>query len=176
MIQTNFTPFPVLETERLILRPLEASDAEDIFLHRSDDIVNTYLENFRHASIDDSRAFIRRVQSEITEGKTIMWVLSRKGNAKFMGTICFWNISKEESKAETGYILASPFHRMGYMHEALVKIIDYGFNAIKLKTIDAYTHEHNSNSIELLLRNNFKQGKPQKEVSSNRIYFSLTRA
>ena len=89
MIQTNFTPFPVLETERLILRPLEASDAEDIFMHRSDNIINTYLEDFRHATIDDTQAFITRVQGEIAMGKTILWVLSRKGNPQFRRCWCF---------------------------------------------------------------------------------------
>ena len=64
---------------------------------------------------------------------------------------------------------------MGYMNEALAKVIAFGFNEMKLKTIEAYTHEHNEGSIRLLLKNNFKQGKiPKKEVASNRLFFSLT--
>jgi hypothetical protein len=44
---------------------------------------------------------------------------------------------------------------------------------MKLKTIEAYTHENNEDSIKLLLRNKFKQGTPKKEVANNRVYFSL---
>jgi len=175
MIETKFTPFPILTTNRLILRQLETTDASAIFSHRSDEIVNTYLENFRHTSIEETQAFIDRVQKEITTGKTILWVLTEKGQNRFIGTICLWNISKEECKAETGYTLDSKFHGMGYMNEALAKVIAFGFNEMKLKTIEAYTHEHNEGSIRLLLKNNFKQGKiPKKEVASNRLFFSLT--
>ena len=58
MIETNFTPFPILTTDRLVLRQLEATDDKDIFSHRSDDRVNTYLEDFRHTSIEQTQAFI----------------------------------------------------------------------------------------------------------------------
>ncbi|MES2288014.1 MAG: GNAT family N-acetyltransferase [Bacteroidota bacterium] len=175
MIETNFTPFPILKTDRLILRQIEATDDLDIFSHRSDDKVNTYLEDFRHSSIEQTQAFIDRIQKETADNKTILWVITQKGSNKFIGTICLWNISKNEYKAETGYTLAPEFHRMGYMNEAIVKAIDFGFNKMKLKTIEAYTHENNENSIKLLLRNKFKQGTtPKKEVGNNRFFFSLT--
>jgi ribosomal-protein-alanine N-acetyltransferase len=174
MISTNFTPFPILTTDRLVLRQLEATDDEDIFAHRSDDLVNTYLEDFRHASIEHTRTFIMRVQMEIEVGRTILWAITRKDNNKFIGTVCLWNISKEEAKAETGYTLASEFHRMGYMNEALARIIDFGFNNLGLTTIEAYTHKDNNSSIRLLLRNNFKQGASKKPVGIDRVYFSLT--
>lgn len=174
MIETNFIPFPTLTTERLILRKLEASDAKDIFSHRSDDNVNTHLEGFRHPTIEDTHAFINRVIKEIAFGKTILWVLTQKDNNTFMGTVCFWNISKDERKAETGYSLVTEYHGMGYMNEALEKIIDFGFNVMKLKTIEAYTHESNEASIKLLQKNKFKQEATlKKEVSSNRIFFTL---
>jgi len=175
MINTNFAPFPEIVTGRLVLRQLEAGDAEDIFAHRCKDAVNTYLENFRHASVEDTRAFIKRVRQEIADGKSILWVLTRKGSNRFIGTICLWNISKEACKAETGYTLEPEFHKMGYMHEAMIQVIDFGFNTIKLATIEAYTHEHNQGSIALLLRNNFRQElEAKKPVSSNRLFFTLS--
>jgi ribosomal-protein-alanine N-acetyltransferase len=174
MLKTNFNPFPTLITERLALRALEMSDDQDIFAHRSKDRVNTYLEDFRHASIQQTQAFIERVQNEIAIGKTVLWVISEKGRHKFLGTVCLWNISADEHKAETGYTLDPESHHKGYMNEALIKVIDFGFNHMGLKTIEAYTHEENRDSIRLLLKNNFKQGLPKKPVSSNRIFFSLS--
>src|ERR1700741_1628859 len=169
MIETNFTPFPVLTTDRLFLRQLEMNDDSDIYDHRLDDIVNTYLEDFRHSDIEQTQAFIERVNNEITLGKTILWVLTEKGNNRFIGTVCLWNISKDELKAETGYSLVTEFHKMGYMDEALKKAIDFGFNVMNLKTIEAYTHENNQPSIKLLTRNNFRQeSTPKKQVSGNR--------
>lgn len=174
MIKTRFTPFPILTTNRLILRQLEMSDVQDIFIHRLDDQINTYLDDFRHSSIEQTQAFIERVQKEISIGKTILWVLTEKGQDRFIGTVCFWNIFPNEAKAETGYSLVSKFHKMGYMQEALEKIIDYGFNTMNLKTIDAYTHEKNESSIKLLTRNGFVPGmNPKDGAGENRVFFVL---
>lgn len=175
MINTNFSPFPTLITERLVLRSLEAADAEVIFSHRNDDKVNTYLEDFRHSTLEQTQAFIDRVLTEITEGRTILWAITEKGKNTFIGSVCLWNISKGEFKAETGYTLSSEFHKMGYMNEALEKAIEFGFNRVKLKTIEAYTHKDNSASIKLLLRNKFiQEAHPKKKVGVDRIFFTLS--
>lgn len=175
MIKTNFIPFPTLTTDRLVLRQLETTDDKDIFSHRSDNTVNTYLKDFRHSSIEQTQAFINRVQNEIALGKTILWVITEKGNDTFIGTICLWNILKDEMKAETGYTLVSKFHRKGYMTEALKKVIDFGFNTVKLKTIEAYTHKDNKGSIQVLIKNKFKLKQDIAMPNKNhRIIFSLT--
>lgn len=174
MLKTNFTPFPILTTNRLILRQLKITDDQDIFIHRLDDQINTYLDDFRHSSIEQTHAFIKRVQKEISIGKTILWVLTEKGKDRFIGTVCFWNIFPDKAKAETGYSLVSKFHKMGYMQEAIEKIIDYGFNTMNLKTIDAYTHEKNESSIKLLIRNGFVPGtNPKDGAGENRVFFVL---
>ena len=179
MVNLNFSPFPILQTDRLVLRQIETTDDIDIFSHRSNDRVNKYLENFRHASIAETQSFIARIQKEVSDHKTILWVLTQKGKNKFMGTICFWNISHQDNKAETGYTLSPEFYDKGYMHEAMKKIIDFGFTEMQLHTIEAYTHKDNNPSIQLLLRNKFKQDttrKAAKEKGSDRIIFTLARA
>jgi len=177
MVETKFTPFPVLATDRLILRQLETTDDKDIYSHRLDDRVNKYLEDFRHTSIEQTQAFIDRIQKEVAANKTILWVITQKSRNKFLGTICLWNISKTNHRAETGYTLDPQFHGKGYMNEALVKIINFGFNKMKLRTIEAYTHKDNESSIQLLLKNKFKPDttrKAEKEKGNNRIIFLLT--
>jgi ribosomal-protein-alanine N-acetyltransferase len=177
MIELNFTPFPILTTERLVLRQLEKTDDKDIFVHRSDERVNTYLEGFRHASIEQTQAFINRIHQEVANNKTILWAITQKEDNKFLGTICLWNISKSDDKAETGYTLDPEFQGRGYMNEALIKIIDYGFHVMKLKTIEAYTHMDNQGSIRLLLKNKFQVDttrQAEKEKGNNRIIFILT--
>jgi ribosomal-protein-alanine N-acetyltransferase len=176
MLNNNFTLFPTLTTNRLVLRALEPSDDAPVFAHRNDEVVNTYLNGFRHTSINESQAFISRVQQEITEGRTILWVLTQKGSNEFMGTICLWNISVADCSAELGYILASPFHRLGFMREAIVAVLDFAFQTMQLQTIDAYTHQHNRPSINLLRRNGFvQQTAPKKPVTEDRLCFSLSR-
>ena len=57
-----------------------------------------------------------------------------------LGTISIWNISREQSKAELGFGLFPGSLGKGIMSEALVKVVEYGFNKMGLKTIEAYTN------------------------------------
>jgi hypothetical protein len=44
MLEINFTPFPILTTDRLVLRQLEPSDDLDIYSHRSDEgVIDTLM-------------------------------------------------------------------------------------------------------------------------------------
>lgn len=168
--------FPVLSTERLVLRSPEAGDDLAIFRHRNDAVVNTYLEDFRHATLADSQAFISRVLGEFAAGKSVLWVLSQKQEPGFIGVVCLWNIVPEQYTAEIGYTLDPAFHKMGYMQEAITAALTYGFDNLQLNTVDAYTHKDNKGSVRLLQRNGFlQQPDPKKEVSSNRVYFLLTK-
>ena len=63
MTSRNFTPFPVLKTERLILRQLISSDDKEIFALRSNDNVNKYLDRKPSKSIDDAKNFINAERS-----------------------------------------------------------------------------------------------------------------
>ena len=55
MHKIDFTPFPVLETERYILRQLSLSDDNEIFILRSDKEVNKYLDRPIAKTIEDAK-------------------------------------------------------------------------------------------------------------------------
>lgn len=76
---------------------------------------------------------------------------------KLIGTICLWNINQENYSAEIGYELHPEWQGKGIMKEALSKIIDYGFQKMKLKEIEAFTNPLNDSSTRLLEKNNFKK-------------------
>jgi len=156
MLELNFDPFPLLSTPRLDLRALEFSDDRDIFLLRADEVVNRYLEGYRHETIEQTREFISKIKHAIAGNESIFWVMELKGPESFIGTICLWNISKENETGEVGYTMLPAYHGKGYMNEALKSVIRYGFENMKLKTIDAYTHYENTPSTKLLIRNGFR--------------------
>jgi ribosomal-protein-alanine N-acetyltransferase len=72
-----------------------------------------------------------------------------------LGSICYWNIVPEKDKAEIGYEMHSKHFGNGIMQEAIQCIIDYGFNVMQLKTIEAFPLATNSKSIRLLEKNSF---------------------
>lgn len=153
---SNFTQFPVLTTERLILRQLALKDADDIFFLRSDDTVNKYLLTPRAKSIADAIAFINKINKGIANNDPVYyWAITLKNDHKLIGTICFWNIVQEESKAEIGYVLHPAHQGKGIMQEAVTKVIEYGFDVMNLSFIKAVFHQENNKSRMLLERNAF---------------------
>ncbi len=176
MSKLNFTPFPVLTTERLILRCLEVSDDQQLFKLRSNKTVNKYIVRPIQKDIKEIRAFISEINTGINNNELIDWVITLKENPNLIGSICFWNFSNNKTVAEIGYELDPAFQGKGIMSEALKKIIDFGFQEIELDAIEAYTHKNNNDSTKLLQKYNFNQDAERidKENSDN-IIFTLTK-
>jgi ribosomal-protein-alanine N-acetyltransferase len=153
----NFTPFPVLKTQRLTLRQLVSSDDEEIFALRSDDSVNKYLARKPSDSIDEARNFIRIINENIQRNDSVYWAITLNGTDELNGAICLFNFSNDNLRAEIGYELLPGFQGKGIMQEAALKVIDFGIRHIGLTSIEAYAHSENQSSIRLLEKLNFKR-------------------
>ena len=156
-MQLNFTPFPTLTTERLVLRAIDINDDKELFILRSDDEVNKYVGNPKPKSLTDIHKLIEILQKNAAENLAILWAISYKDDAKLIGTICYWNISTENETVELGYMLTPQEQGKGVMHEALVAILDYCSTHIQPKSIEAFMHKDNNRSARLLERNGFSR-------------------
>jgi ribosomal-protein-alanine N-acetyltransferase len=153
----RFDPFPVLITERLVLRQLRDTDDKEIFFLRSHDGVNEFLVAATKAkSIDEARAFIRTTNAGILAGAWIYWVITLKGSERLIGTICLWHLDPMNQKAEIGYVLNPALQRNGYMYEAVKEVIRYGLNDMNLAIIEAISHRDNARSLSLLKKAGFQ--------------------
>lgn len=166
MVVLNFTPFPELETEHFILRPLEMGDDKAIFALRSDDKINQYLGRQKAHSIEDAQNFIRKIENGLAKNEAILWVICKKNDLQLLGTICLWNIEKTKAEAEIGYELLPNFHGKGILQEVIPKVVQYGFTMMKLKAIVALLDKNNIKSVRLLEKNNFKQ-EPVPEIDKD---------
>ena len=60
------------------------------------------------------------------------------------------------------------------MNEALKSVVSFGFNELKLNTIEAFTSKHNNGSIRLLEKNHFMLQKDRKDEDFlDNIIFTL---
>ncbi len=150
MLKLNLTPFPELITPRLFLRELRMEDAGEIFLLRSDERVNEFVDRATAISIDDGRQFISKIITAQHNSEGIMWAITLKNEPKLIGTIVYWNIIKEKDEAEVGYELLPQWHGKGIMQEALSKVIEFGFTTLGIKTIVAGPKAGNQRSVKLL--------------------------
>jgi ribosomal-protein-alanine N-acetyltransferase len=171
MTGKNFTPFPILKTERLTLRQLMSSDDKEIFALRSNDNVNKYLDRKPSRSIDDAKNFIQAINENIQRNDSVYWAIILNGTDKLIGTICLFNFSNDDLKVEIGYELLPNFQGKGIMQEAASKVIDFAIQYIGLNSIEAYTHSENQGSTRLLEKLNFKR---DSAADGNFMIFKLT--
>jgi ribosomal-protein-alanine N-acetyltransferase len=157
MLKINFNPFPLITTERLVLRKVEKGDVNEILFLRSDEKVMKYLDRAPAKSLDDAFGFILKITGQEADNESVTWAINLKGNSKLIGTICYWNIQKEHHRAEVGYVLHPEYWGKGIMQESLTEVLKYGFEVMKLHSVEANVNPENIASIKLLEKNNFKR-------------------
>ena len=152
-----FEDFPKLETERLLLRKLSLADASELQSIRSDEKVMNYMDSERHLTVQFSEDFISKNLEIYTQHNGMFWALTEKSSGKFIGDFAFWKIDKKNSRTDIGYSLSPEFWGQGYMKEAIIRIFDFGFNDLKLHSIEANINPKNENSRRLLKKLGFKK-------------------
>ena len=166
-MEISINPFPLIATDRLLLRQLLISDADKLAELRSNEQVNKYLNRKSSSTIVETKAFINQINANISAGNSIYWVICLKDNPLLIGIICLWNLISEQEMAHIGYELLPQYHGKGLMHEALNAVLQYGFKKIKLKIIRGLTVPANIASVALLERNGFLQVKADEYVSAD---------
>lgn len=174
VLTSEFRQFPAMETERLLLRKCNESDIPVLFFLRSDPSVNQFIKRAKPKNIQEIKEFIQRINDGMLEGKNINWCITLKEDPTMIGNICLWNFSEDRKTAEVGYDLHPDYHGKGLMTEAIKKIIQFGFQQLKLYNIDAYTQKNNLPSIQLLRKNGFHPS-PTKSDIDNPLNMVLTR-
>ena len=174
MLNRTFTPFPILTTERLTLRQLIINDEQEIFTLRSDREINKFLGRQLSNTIDDARNFINKVNENINKSDSLYWAITLSDKNILVGTICLFGFSDENYKCEIGYELLTNFQGQGIMKEAAEKVIDYAFNTIKVKKIEAFFHRDNQSSIKLLEKFSFRNSNEPDKTNPDLICYHLT--
>jgi [ribosomal protein S5]-alanine N-acetyltransferase len=157
MMLPVFSPFPILQTERLLLRRIEMADAPEIFALRSSEKLMQYIDRPLAQSEYDARALIEKIEAALAKNDGITWGITLKDTHPVVGTAGFWRLDKENYRAEIGYMLQEEQQGKGVMKEALQAIFEYGFTAMQLHSVEANTNTDNKASQALLNYFGFKQ-------------------
>lgn len=152
-----FAQFPESESDRLYFRRILPSDAEGLYLLRSNDEVMRFMDTKKMESITEAEKMISSIDESFKNGTGINWGIVEKRTNKFIGYFGFWRIVPEHCRAEIGYALDSKYWGNGYMNETLRTMIKFGFVNMNLHSIEANVNPANSNSIKLLEKIGFKK-------------------
>lgn len=157
MLTFNFTPFPTLHTARLTLRPLRRADAPALFAMRSDPQVMQYIPRPLATSVTDSEEFIALVNEGVSRNELLNWGMALRASDELIGTIGFYRLQPENHRAEIGYLLHPAHQGQGLMQEAVAAALAYGFDVLRLHSVEGVIGPQNEASARVLQRAGFVQ-------------------
>ena len=136
----------ILTTDRLILRPWEETDAEDLYEYAKDERIGPPTGWPAHTSVGESRSIIRTVLSAPET-----YAVCQKEDGRAIGSIGLMigkqsNIGLPDTEAEIGFWIGVPFWGRGLIPEAVREISRYAFEDLHLETLWCGYFEGNDKS------------------------------
>ncbi len=148
--------FPILITERLILREPTRADAMRLLAVWSDEDTVRYFGTGPLESRAEALEEIRSFRKGTSAGDSIRWVLTERGRDDYLGDIGFFDFAPEHARAEVGFLLDRSHWGQGLMREALAAVLDYGFCVKCLHRVEALVDPRNQLCLGLLERVGFR--------------------
>lgn len=148
--------FPYLETERLLLREIVASDAQDVFAIRKDQPAMRWYGSNPLTSVQEAQKVIdvyagwRQLPNPGTR-----WGIQQKSDPRFLGSCGLFKWNRSWKSCVIGYELAASAQGLGFMFEALSAALDWGFEHMGLNRVEAQVHPENVASMKLLSKLGF---------------------
>jgi len=139
---------------RITLRPLQMSDAGDIFDIWSDPDVMRFYDIAPLTAIDQAEQLVAGMIKDLVEAKGVRWAILLKESNRLIGT-CGFMLNHNFHSATLGFELARKYWRQGLMHEALDAAIDHAYREWNINRIQTTTNLDNQASAGLLLKLDF---------------------
>jgi RimJ/RimL family protein N-acetyltransferase len=146
----------MLKTKRTFIRPIEPSDAVQIFSYRSDAGANKY-QGWIPKSLEEVDAFIAKNPADFNTPDTwFQMVIIEKESQKIIGDIGV-HFLHDGMQCEIGCTINKVFQNKGFATEALSAIIEFLFTTLEKHRIVASIDPKNTNSISLVKRLGFRK-------------------
>ncbi len=159
MSNFSFLPFQNLQSERLLLRQITVADVGEVFAMRSNKNIMKFIPRPLCTSHEEAMALIEMMQDKINTNEGINWAITIKGDPKMIGFIGHYRIRWEHFRSEIGYMIAEEYNGRGLVTEAVKLMVDYGFNQMKMHSLEAVIDPENNASARVLEKNGFvKEG------------------
>ena len=145
-----FTAPPTLYTERLVLRKIAITDAEDMFSYSSNEALTRYLLWDPHPDLFYTEHYVRYLQDRYAVGDFYDFAVVLKATGRMIGTVGFTSFDLPNRSAEIGYVIAPDCQGKGYATEAVTRILSFGFCECELERISAVCMKGNLASLRVM--------------------------
>lgn len=139
-----------IETDRLILRGIDETDAEAIVVWRSVPDVYKYFKFPHKITIDEHLDWFHN--RYLSNENRFDWICIEKESGQRIGV---FGLVREDDKAEVNYLLSPDAQHKGYANEAIRGLIKYASETWNVRLVVAEIHEDNTPSISLVEKMGF---------------------
>lgn len=139
-----------MDLERVLLRPITADDADDLYEIFSDKQVMKYYDRLPLKSREEADELAKMFIDCLADRKMLRWGIEEKSSGKLIGTCGFFCISETNKKAEVGYELRRDRWGTGIMSEAVEAIMKFIFTKTDINRVEAFVEIPNVASMKLL--------------------------
>ena len=145
-----FSHLPELKTERLTLRKMMVTDAPDMYEYASRHEVSEYLTWYPHPNRAYTREYLQYLAGRYAAGMFYDWGIVYREDNKMIGTCGFTAFHCTSNAAEVGYVLNPEYWGRGIAREALLEVMRFGFEELKLHRIEAHFIKDNARSLHVM--------------------------
>jgi RimJ/RimL family protein N-acetyltransferase len=141
---------PILQTERLILRPFDADDAGEVHGIVSDRDIAFNTAHIPHPYPDGMAAeWIERVMTRWHTGESAVFAATLRGDGRIVAAVGL-EIEPQHRRAELGYWVARQYWNRGIASEAARAVVRFGFGELGLHRVSAHHYARNPASGKVM--------------------------
>ncbi|MBP5980288.1 MAG: GNAT family N-acetyltransferase [Halomonas sp.] len=141
---------PVIETERLTLKPIAVNDSQSLLEIFSDPEVMRYWNTPSWSTLQDALDFIDESAASMHRHEALVLGIYLKSTGELAGKCMLFSYDQESKRAEIGFGLGRACWGKGYISEAGEALIQYGFTSLGLRRIEAEIDPNNQSSAKAL--------------------------
>jgi RimJ/RimL family protein N-acetyltransferase len=142
---------PRLEGDRIVLRPLEDSDASTLYENVKEYEMARWLINIPHPYPEDGALeFINKSKELMEKGESYEMAIEFKETSEVIGVMSFCKVDQKHRNAELGYWVAKDHRNKGIATEAASALLAYGFKKLNLERIYAKCFVDNKPSKRIM--------------------------
>lgn len=141
----------MVETQRLVLRPIQDDDAEDLCPLWGDPEVMRFIGDSRPRTRAEAEERLRRAVRHWQEHGFGLWALHDKATGSFVGG-CGVGYFNGLADVEVGYALARPYWGSGLASEAVARVLRHAFDVLQLSRLVALVRAENVASLRSCAR------------------------
>jgi len=153
----DFTHFPTLETDSIILREMSPEDVTALLMHFGNSEVVKFIGMQPIKTIEQANEWLRWMGGFFAAKDGLRWGISLRDTEEFIGSAGLHHWNREAHYAEIGCDIAHPYWGNGYGQEAMRRLIEFGWENMKLNRIEADVVKGNMRSMHVLEKLGFKK-------------------